>query len=69
MRNTITLAPFPGAHLRAEVDRERVAADLRERRASIGIWFFLCGAVAMAGAAFLNQLALIEAAAKCAAGV
>lgn len=65
----LTIAPLPGAHLRAEVNRSRVAADLRARRASIGIWFFLSIAVAAAGAAFVNQLALIEAAAKCAAGV
>lgn len=67
--NRIHLAPFPGAGLSAEMRRARVAADLRDRRASIGLWFFVCLALGIAGASFVNQLAAIEAAAKCAAGV
>jgi hypothetical protein len=67
--NRIEIATFPGAGLTAEINRERVAADLRGKRASIGLWLAVSLACGLAFWNLYNQLLAAEAALRCAAGV
>lgn len=65
--NRIHIAPFPGTGLAAEHNRSRVAADFRG--VSIFLSLTACAALALAGWAAFTQLAAIDAALACAAGV
>lgn len=69
MKSTLIIAPFPGAHLRAEDNRGAVASDFATRGASIAIWFGISLSLGIAGMGAWTQLVAAEAAFKCAAGV
>lgn len=58
-----------GFSLRSEINRSRVAADLREREVQIGLALILCLALGTVAMTVWHQLCTMEAAARAAAGV
>lgn len=58
-----------GISLRSEINRSRVAADLREREVQVGLVLILCFALGTVAMSLWHQLCALEAAARAAAGV
>ncbi|GAB5505820.1 MAG: hypothetical protein Rhirs2KO_09830 [Rhizobiaceae bacterium] len=59
---TLAIAPMDGLHHAAELNRARVAADLRDRRLTCAAWALAAAAFAVLGWQLFDYLAEINAA-------